>query len=192
MTDEEHDAMIEEENRQREALKAAEEIALSKSSDPEEIVCKRAEFLEKMGIDTAKFCDMCSIGTNEPDRTCWAMVNLEAVIAQASSLPQWSETEEEQQETAEHASTQAYMATKIAKRADVNAEQCNGDSTERAEAYEKAETAHIVAEEAHGKAVVAHEGEQDAHRQEARNHDDRAVEHSLAAAKAHTAAMRCT
>ena len=50
MTNEEHDAMIEEENRQRKALKAAEEIALSKSSDSEEIICERAEFLEKVGI----------------------------------------------------------------------------------------------------------------------------------------------
>lgn len=36
------------------------------------IECKRAEFFESLGVDTAKLCDMCD-GTCEPDGICFAL-----------------------------------------------------------------------------------------------------------------------
>ena len=170
----------------------------------EEIICERAEFLEKVGIDTAKYCDLCSIGTNEPDRTCWAMVHLGSAIAHAASLPQWLETEEEHQtemvQAAERALSKAlttdelcdkaYVASGIAKKLGEDAENCTDSVAKRIDTYIKAATAHEVAEEAHGAALVACEGDQDAFRQQAAEHSEMVDKHtmmrSLAIAKAHT------
>ena len=44
--------------------------------------CERAEFLESLGVDTAKLCDLCSIvasfRVDEPHQTCFALEEIKS------------------------------------------------------------------------------------------------------------------